>query len=227
MNQNETLRGDAAAAGLAKTAQGSRWYPNYHIAAVGGWINDPNGLVRFGDRYHVFYQHHPYSPEGGPMHWGHVSSADLAHWRREPIALAPDQPYETGCFSGSAVDDNGTLTLIYTAHNDNCPVKETQCVARSTDGGRTFVKSPLNPVIPMYPAEGAPDFRDPKVWRQGDRWLLVAGTVHEGRGAAVLYESRDLERWDYRGVLCESPKVETEKDDKWRTLPRSQGKRFK
>jgi hypothetical protein len=31
----------------------------------------------------------------------------------------------------------------------------------------------------------------------------------------------------YRGVLCESPKVETEKDDKWRTLPRSQGKRFK
>ena len=203
-SDNMLTKADAAANARAEAVRRSPYALSYHLAAPSGWINDPNGLVRFGGRYHVFYQHYPYAPEWGPMHWGHASSADLAHWRREPIALAPDQPYEQGCFSGSGVDDNGVLTLIYTAHDEDQPIKETQCIARSFDGGRTYVKSPLNPVIPSFPEGCSPDFRDPNVWKQNGLWHMVVGSTHGDRGCALLYVSEDLEHWTYRGILCES-----------------------
>ena len=182
----------------------SKWRLQYHIAAPSGWINDPNGLIQMNGTYHVFYQLHPFSPEWGPMYWGHATSRDLAYWTHEPIALAPDQPYEAGCFSGSAVNDNGVLTVLYTAHNDGNRVKECQCIARSCDGGKTFQKSAANPVIAKYPTDGSPDFRDPKVWRQDGRWQMVVGTSKHKKGRALLYSSDDLEHWDYRGVMCES-----------------------
>ena len=90
------------------------------------------------------------------------------------------------------------------AHDDARAIKETQCVARSFDGGRTFVKSANNPVIPAPPEGCATDFRDPKIWREGDRWLLVVGTARGGRGCAALYESADVEHWQFKSILCES-----------------------
>ncbi len=80
-------------------------------------MNDPNGLIYFSGRYHAFFQHHPASEHQGPMHWGHATSPDMLHWQHEPVALAPGDEYDRdGCFSGSAVDDNGVLSLIYTGH---------------------------------------------------------------------------------------------------------------
>mgnify|MGYP002243348873 CR=1 FL=1 len=76
-----------AEAGVAEMAakRNNRWYPKYHIASNGGWINDPNGLCFYKGRWHVFYQLHPYGTQWGPMHWGHVSSTDMLNWKREPI----------------------------------------------------------------------------------------------------------------------------------------------
>ena len=106
-----------------------RWYPRYHLAARAGWMNDPNGLVWFDGWYHVFYQHHPYSTQWGPMHWGHARSKDLVHWEHLPVALAPEGPEDKdGCFSGSAVVDGDTLArartqrldpLAFLANNDS------------------------------------------------------------------------------------------------------------
>lgn len=176
----------------------------YHMMTPRGWMNDPNGLIHFNGEYHVFYQHYPYDSKWGPMHWGHAISSDLVHWKHAPIALAPSEPYDTGgCFSGSAVNDNGTLTLIYTGHEDKNSPKEVQCIARSQDGVH-FTKYENNPVIDSSPTEGSEDFRDPKVWKHEDKWYMVVGTGKGGVGKALLYQSSDLLKWEYRGVVAES-----------------------
>ncbi len=175
----------------------------YHFMPPSGWINDPNGLIQWQGQYHLFYQHNPYVPDWGRMYWGHAVSGDLVHWRHLPVALAPSEPYEGGggCFSGSAVDDDGTLSLLYTGSG---PERQVQCLACSDDGVE-FVKYSGNPVISEPPADGSPeDFRDPKVWRHDGTWHMVAGTRKAGRGRALLYRSDDLRDWRYGGILAES-----------------------
>lgn len=175
---------------------------NYHVIPPTGWMNDPNGLIQFKGNYHMFYQFNPYSPEWGPMYWGHVVSRDLVHFEYKPIAIAPDNNFESGCFSGSAVDNNGVLTLIYTSHDDTRDPKENQCIASSTDGVN-FKKYEGNPVISRPPKDASSDFRDPKVWKHNELWYMVVGSGKHGRGRALLYSSHDLKKWNYLGVACE------------------------
>jgi beta-fructofuranosidase len=187
--------------GSKEAAVDDYYRPVYHLSPGQGWMNDPNGLIQFQGSYHAFYQHYPHAPEWGPMHWGHAVSRDLVHWEHLPIALYPDRDYETGCFSGSAVDNNGELTLIYTAHHDGRSPRETQCLALSPDGVR-FVKYEHNPVIPAPPAGYSEDFRDPYVFRRGKDWRLLAGCARDGRGGVLLYKSPDLRRWECLGLFC-------------------------
>ncbi|AEI40529.1 glycoside hydrolase family 32 protein [Paenibacillus mucilaginosus] len=180
----------------------------YHLMPPAGWMNDPNGLIYYRGEYHVFYQHYPYKPIHGPMYWGHAKSRDLVHWQHLPVALAPSETYDLGqqggygCWSGSAVDDEGVLTLIYTGHVDGRRPEEVQCLARSEDGIR-FGKDPANPVLEGAPT-GAAGFRDPKVWKHDGRWYMILGSGKEGRGEALLYASPDLLEWSPLGTVAES-----------------------
>ena len=109
--------------------------PLLHITGDNGWINDPNGLVYFKGKYHVFYQYYPNDIHWGPMHWGHKISTDLIHWEKMPIALFPDD--ETGCFSGSAIVKDDKLYLIYTGFYENeggDTIRQKQKLAYSEDG---------------------------------------------------------------------------------------------
>ncbi|MBM7570148.1 glycoside hydrolase family 32 protein [Aquibacillus albus] len=173
----------------------------YHFMAPAFWINDPNGFIQFDGEYHLFYQHHPYSADWGPMHWGHAKSKDLVYWEHLPIALAPKA--NEGCFSGSAVDDNGIFTLIYTEHDSNRSPRQVQCLATSEDG-INFEKYIKNPVISGPPPGESDDFRDPKVWKYEDLWYMVIGSGIDGKGKVLLYKSEDLKNWKYVGVVLES-----------------------
>src|SRR5579864_7414390 len=90
--------------------------PQYHLIPSHNWMNDPNGPIYFGGRYHMFHQYNPQAAVWGNMNWAHASSPDMVHWQHGPIALSPTPggPDSDGVFSGSAVLDKGRPTVIYT-----------------------------------------------------------------------------------------------------------------
>lgn len=187
--------------------RGNAWYPIFHLAPPAGWMNDPNGLIYFNGRYHAFFQHHPASAYQGPMHWGHATSTDMLHWQHEPIALAPGDKYDRdGCFSGSAVDDDGVLSLIYTGHiclddrgNDSI-IREVQCLATSHDGIH-FEKQGCV----LTPPEGIMHFRDPKVWHEdGSWWMVIGARDASDNGQVLLYRGTSLRDWHLEHVLAHS-----------------------
>ncbi|HDZ0529131.1 TPA: sucrose-6-phosphate hydrolase [Klebsiella pneumoniae] len=177
-------------------------YPQWHLAPVNGLLNDPNGFCQVAGRYHLFYQWNPLACDHTYKCWGHWSSADLLHWRHEPIALMPDEEYDrNGCYSGSAVEFEGALTLCYTGNVKFPDGGRTawQCLATENADG-TFRK--LGPVLPL-PEGYTGHVRDPKVWRQDGRWYMVLGAQDvQQRGKVLLFTASNLREWRLVGEIA-------------------------
>ena len=190
-----------------------RWYPKFHIASNGGWINDPNGTCFYKGRWHVFYQLHPYGTQWGPMHWGHVSSEDMVTWKREPIMFAPSLEQEKdGVFSGSAViGDDGELKFYYTGHRWANGVDNTggdwQVQMLATPDNDELTSATKQGMIIDCPTDQVDHhYRDPKVWKTGDTWYMIFGVSSaEKRGQMWLFQSEDMVRWEYVRVLFQHP----------------------
>ncbi len=183
-------------------------YPHYHLTPRIGWINDPNGFCYALGKYHIFYQHYPYDAKWGPMHWGHATSTDLVHWEHQDIALAPSEDYDRdGCFSGSAIEHDGKLYVIYTGHKvlveagDDSIAREVQALAVSEDGIH-FEK--LGVVIEPED-EGIHHFRDPKIWRdETGLFHVVFGACNlKHEGEIRQYTSKDLMHWELVSIVKE------------------------
>lgn len=169
--------------------------PQVHFTVKNGWLNDPNGLVRIGDTYHLFYQFTPTAPMAESMHWGHATSQDLLHWQEDDPLLFPD---ETGDkWSGSAIIDENNLSglgndteppvLLY--YTSTAPFA--QHVAYSTDALKTVRKYGSTPVVPHIMRQN----RDPKVVfceERGD--YLMA--IHLVTTRFLLLCSKDLLHWE-------------------------------
>ncbi|MCR5184747.1 MAG: GH32 C-terminal domain-containing protein [Bacilli bacterium] len=176
--------------------------PVFHITGEKGWINDPNGIIKFRGKHHVFYQHHPYSCVWGPMHWGHVISDDLKKWEYLPYALVPGDEFDKdGCFSGTSIVINDTLYIMYTGfinHENPEKIRQIQCLAKSSDGIH-FTK--LGAVITekeLPDAYKTCDFRDPKLVYKNDEYLcFVAAKKKSGGGSILLFKSKDLQHWSF------------------------------
>jgi beta-fructofuranosidase len=184
--------------------------PRYHFLPPSNWMNDPNGLIDWQGRYHLFYQYNPAAARWGAIHWGHAVSADLVHWADLPIALSPtpDGPDADGCWSGCIVNNRGVPTMLYTGLRNGV---QRPCLAVGDDDLLIWRKHPGNPVIAAPPAEvDALDFRDHCVWQDDQTWYQVIGGKIAGvGGAALLYRSRDLLEWEYLHPLCVGDQAET------------------
>ena len=171
--------------------------PSYHFTPLYGWMNDPNGMVYKDGEYHLYFQYNPYGSKWGNMHWGHAVSKDLIHWEHLDPAIARDPVGHI--FSGSSVLDKrntagyGKNAIIALYTNNSVNHDEVQCMAYSTDNGRTFTKYEGNPVL--TPFDGLKDFRDPKVfwYEKGKCWYMIVSADKEMR----LYKSKNLKKWDY------------------------------
>ncbi len=185
--------------------------PKFHVTGGIGWINDPNGFAPYKGEYHLFFQYYPYDTKWGPMHWGHVKTKDFIRWERLPAALAPDAEYDRdGCFSGGAIElPDGRHLLMYTGvrnvrrRNGMIEAFQTQCLA--IGDGIDYEKLDCNPVIDagLLPEGGSTqDFRDPKIWREGDAYYAAIGNrCPDGSGTILLYRSEDALHWEYVSVL--------------------------
>ncbi|MBR9998328.1 MAG: glycoside hydrolase family 32 protein [Cyclobacteriaceae bacterium] len=179
-----------------------KYRPVYHFTPQENWINDPNGLVQFKGKYHLFYQYNPFGIQWGHMRWGHATSEDLIHWEHHPVALFEEQTEMI--FSGSAVADlentsgfctgnEGCLVAIYTSHFPD--EVQYQSLAFSNDEGITWTKFEGNPVLDI----GMKDFRDPKVfwYDPGKKWVMVVSVPLEFK--VQFYESANLKDWELTG----------------------------
>jgi sucrose-6-phosphate hydrolase SacC (GH32 family) len=175
--------------------------PVFHFTPEQNWMNDPNGLLFYKGKYHLFFQHNPNGILWGNMSWGHAVSSDLVTWQHLPVAIACTET--TGIFSGSAVVDerntsgfgsteNPPMVAIYTVHQ-NDESNQSQHIAYSLDEGLTWTKYADNPVLDL----GMKDFRDPKVTWDGNnnRWLMTIAKPQEFKIA--FFSSPDLKNWEH------------------------------
>ncbi len=185
-----------------------RMRQHYHFMAQTGWLNDPNGLIYYKGKYHFFFQYNPYYGFWDYMHWGHAVSEDMVHWEYLPLALAPSERYDDhmrgGCFSGSAIEHEGKLFLMFTGTTHNGKgYEQTQCIAYSEDGVH-FEKYEGNPVLTAPEGVAKDQFRDPKVWKHEGTYYMVCGGSRDGRAQALLYQSEDMLHWSFFNVMAES-----------------------
>jgi fructan beta-fructosidase len=175
--------------------------PTLHFTPKKNWINDPNGLLFYKGKYHLFFQHNPSGILWGNMSWGHSVSENLIDWQHLPVAIECTDT--TGIFSGSAVVDytnssgfgsleNPPLVAIYTVHQ-NDGSNQSQHIAYSLDEGLTWIKYADNPILDL----GMKDFRDPKVsWDESSNsWLMTIAKPLEFKIA--FFTSPDLKSWKH------------------------------
>ena len=193
-----------------------------HLKAPDNWVNDPNGFIYYKGYYHLFYQYFPYEPRWGTMHWGHAISRDLVTWEHKGLALYPTTRADlNGCFSGSAIEEDGKLYLVYTGVryevvNPDDPhtclneqFEASQLMISSDDGFRFDNEHDKEVIIPPVTDPSIGDrthTRDPKIWRGKDAWYLILGsTIEEKYGEVLFYRSEDLHTWTYVNKAWKGP----------------------
>lgn len=176
-----------------------KYRPQLHFSPPRNWLSDPNGLVWGGGQFHLFYQHNPGGNDWGDMHWGHAVSRDLVHWENRPLAIRADPWGEGFAFTGSVVVDHtnssglaadGTPPMVALYTGSSIEGVQDQRIAISVDGGDTWSQYDRNPVIQN---PGLRDFRDPKVFWNGDRheWVMLLAV-----GERIdFYTSKNLLNW--------------------------------
>lgn len=188
---------------LTERVNRSPWRQKFHIQPVTGLLNDPNGFSWYNGEYHLFYQWFPLGTFHGLKYWYHTKSSDLVHWENAGIGIEPGGPYDShGAYSGSAIEKDGQLYLMYTGNmrDSSWERHPYQCMAVMNSEGE--IRKLDRPVIEDVPEGYTEHFRDPKIWKDDDRYRCVIGAQSsDNTGATAVYESEDLLTWRLQGEI--------------------------
>lgn len=171
------------------------FYPVYHLSPPTGLLNDPNGLVFDGEKYHLFYQWFPFDAIHGMKHWKHFSTTDFQSYQTVDD-LIPCELFEShGCYSGGALKVGDKLAIFYTGNTrrptDNQRVPY-QNLAIFDVNGKLISKRPL---IEKAPEGYTEHVRDPKPYftKEG-KIRFVCGAQRENlTGTAIIFEMDNLD----------------------------------
>jgi fructan beta-fructosidase len=184
-----------------------KYRPQLRFSQLNGWNNDPNGMVYYEGRYHLFWQCNPLGTGWGNMYWGHASSPDLIHWTEHKRALrsggGKGLPLEkrhpsmaTGaCFSGSGhvditnatgMNEGDSKTLLLFNSDMNAGIS----IFTSRDGinfSRWMEKYPLG--VPGR--DGKFVYHEPS-----EHWVAVSVVANKEHGRHFpIQVSKDLKSW--------------------------------
>lgn len=210
------------------------WRNKNHIEMPFGLVNDPNGLSYFNGKYHIFYQWNPFGCEHKTKHWALVRTTDFVNYTKPEIILKPENWFDkNGCYSGGACVKGDTLKLFYTGNvkNENDERESYQCIVDYNKDGSLEKKGP---VIQKQPEGYTAHFRDPMIFVNEGIYYMVLGVQRENlTGAALIYKSHDIEKWELVGELetdmkefgymWECPNIIKVCDDKYAFLFSPQG----
>jgi sucrose-6-phosphate hydrolase SacC (GH32 family) len=185
--------------------------PVFHFVPDKNWMNEPNGLIKIGSTWHLFFQHNPNGNFWGDLSWGHATSTDLVAWTHIPVAI----PVVDGiqAFTGTAYFDAQNLSglgsssnppylAFYTGYFPSTGVQD-QRLAYSLDQGTTWIRYAGNPIIPQaqeapHDTTGGKEIRDPKVFYHApsSKWVMLL--AHGGQDKVSFWTSSDAKAWTWK-----------------------------
>ena len=181
---------------IAQTVQKDKDFrPHFHIAPPTGLMNDPNGIIFDGEKYHLFYQWFPFDAIHGMKHWKHLITKDFQHYQAADD-LIPCELFEShGCYSGGALKVGDKLAMFYTGNtrrlSDNQRIPFQNLAIFDLDG-KLLSKRPL---IENAPEGYTEHVRDPKPYfTENGKIRFICGAQRENlTGTAIIFEMDNLE----------------------------------
>ncbi|KAL5000430.1 glycosyl hydrolase [Aspergillus recurvatus] len=199
---------------LATRALAVDYRPAFHFVPEQNWMNEPNGLIKIGSTWHLFYQHNPTANVWGSLNWGHATSNDLIHWTHQPLAITSENGiqaftgtsyYDAENTSGLGTSQSPPYLAWYTGYFPSNGTQD-QRLAFSLDNGATWAKFPENPIISAaqeapHDVTGGLETRDPKVFFHdaSGKWIMVL--AHGGQNKLTFWTSTDAKHWTWTSDL--------------------------
>ncbi len=193
--------------------------PHSHFTTKRGWFNDPNGLVYYKGKYHLYYQYNPLSTFWGNMTWGHAESENLIDWEEKTPVLYPLS--STGmCFTGAAIVDKKNELGFKTGKEDPIVAFYLRTgsglsYAYSLDGGNTYTDYDGNPIVAKAMGKERIDSPKPIFHEELGYWVapVFDDRFLDGRNNITVsfYISHDLKTWTKTsdigevGIVAECP----------------------
>ncbi|WP_297204701.1 glycoside hydrolase family 32 protein [uncultured Brachyspira sp.] len=196
-----------------------KWRLKFHIMPPIGWLNDPNGLSYFKGKYNIFFQYSPFDINGGLKFWGHYRSSNLIDYEYIGVSIYPDEKYDChGVYSGSAFIEDDKLYIYYTGnvkllgeHDYIDSGREANTMLTISEDGLNFSEKECLMEMKDYPKNVTNHIRDPKVWKENDKYYMVQGARIYGInrnenkdndiGEVLIFSSKDKINWEHISTI--------------------------